>query len=95
MQPAPGRTDSASLIVPATPAEVYRAFADADSLMTWLPPNGMTGRALAYDFREGGQYRIELTYSDDAAEGVGKSSDRTDVTAGRFLALEPGKRVVQ
>ena len=55
----------------------------------------MTGRALEYDFREGGRYRIELTYGDDAPSTAGKTTGRTDVTAGQFLSLDPGKRIVQ
>jgi uncharacterized protein YndB with AHSA1/START domain len=74
---------------------VYAAFADPGTLMKWLPPGGMTGRVLDYDFREGGRYRIELSYGDDAPDGGGKTTARTDVTAGRFLSLEPGKRIVQ
>lgn len=90
-----GRTDSASIRVSSRPAAVYSAFADPDTLMKWLPPGDMTGRALEYDFREGGRYRIELTYGDDAPEAGGKTTGQTDVTAGRFLSLEPGKRIVQ
>ncbi len=63
--------------------------------MAWLPPGGMTGRALAYDFREGGRYRIELTYDDAAGRGAGKTTQRSDVSTGRFLTLEPGTRIVQ
>ncbi|WP_437690760.1 SRPBCC family protein [Sorangium sp. So ce176] len=92
---ARGRTDTASLVVTAQPDAVYRAFADPDALMAWLPPDGMTGRVLDYDFREGGRYRIELTYDEAASSGVGKTSGNTDVSAGRFLSLEPGKRIVQ
>nr|WP_165373840.1 MULTISPECIES: SRPBCC domain-containing protein [Sorangium] len=92
---ARGRTDTASLVVAARPDAVYRAFADPDALITWLPPEGMTGRVLDYDFREGGRYRIELTYEEAAPSGGGKTTERTDVSAGRFLSLEPGKRIVQ
>jgi uncharacterized protein YndB with AHSA1/START domain len=92
---APGRTDAASRVVAANPDAVYRAFSTAQSLMAWLPPGGMTGRALAYDFREGGRYRIELTYDDAARPAVGKTTARSDVTTGRFVTLEPARRIVQ
>lgn len=88
------RRDSASIIVAADPGVVYRAFTEAESLMAWLPPGRMTGRALEYDFRPGGRYRIELTYEDAAPSGAGKTTTRTDVSAGTFVSLEPGKRVV-
>lgn len=95
MSPTPGRTDTASLLIAAPPDALYRAFADATALMAWLPPAGMTGRALQYDFREGGRYRIELTYGADSGPDVGKTSSHTDVTSGSFRALEVNRRIVQ
>jgi uncharacterized protein YndB with AHSA1/START domain len=89
------RTDSASLEIAAPPAMIYAAFADPAVLMKWLPPETMTGQALEYDFREGGRYRIALTYDDAAPNTAGKTAERTDVSTGRFLALEEGRRVVQ
>ena len=74
---------------------MYRAFSDADSLMAWLPPGQMTGRALEYDFRQGGRYRIELTYTGNGDLTPGKTTGNTDVSAGRFLSLEPDTRIVQ
>jgi uncharacterized protein YndB with AHSA1/START domain len=89
-----GRTDTASLVIAAKPHTIYRAFADPDALMAWLPPGNMTGRVLEYDFREGGRYRIELRY-DEAGPDAGKTSERTDISSGRFLSLKPGERIVQ
>ena len=64
--------------------------------MAWLPPAGMRGRALEFDFRAGGRYRIELTYEEAALPGgVGKSTERTDVSKGTFLELVPDRRIVQ
>ncbi|MEY4549894.1 MAG: hypothetical protein RL685_6089 [Pseudomonadota bacterium] len=95
MPPAQGRTDTASLVIAAPAEAIYRAFADANVLMAWLPPGNMRGRALEYDFRQGGRYRIELTYADSAPEGGGKTTAQTDVSSGRFLALEINRRIVQ
>jgi uncharacterized protein YndB with AHSA1/START domain len=92
---APRRTDTASRIVAANLDAVYRAFSTAEALMAWLPPGGMTGRALAYDFREGGRYRIELAYDESARAVTGKTTARSDVTTGRFLTLVPRARIVQ
>jgi uncharacterized protein YndB with AHSA1/START domain len=78
-----------------TPEVIYAAFADASKLMEWLPPGTMTGRALEYDFREGGRYRIALTYDQAAPISAGKTEGRTDVSTGRFLLVEPGRRIVQ
>jgi uncharacterized protein YndB with AHSA1/START domain len=90
-----GRVDSAALEIAAPADAVYAAFSDPDALMSWLPPGGMTGRVLEYDFRSGSRYKIELTYGDDAPISVGKTTERTDVSAGRFVSLEPGRRIVQ
>jgi uncharacterized protein YndB with AHSA1/START domain len=90
-----GRTDSASRNVTATPSDVFAAFADATSLMKWLPPPGMTGRALEYDFRPGGRYRLELRYTGEPPDAPGKTTDSTDVTQGLFLDLIPGRRIKQ
>jgi uncharacterized protein YndB with AHSA1/START domain len=90
-----GRTDSAEIEIAATPEAIFAAFADPAVLLRWLPPETMTGRVLEYDFRPGGRYRIELTYTDVAANSFGKTTARTDISAGRFLSLEAGKRIVQ
>jgi len=92
---SPGRTDTASTEIRAAPGAIYEAFANPRQLIRWLPPGSMTGRALEYDFREGGRYRIALTYDEASPDGVGKSTSRTDVSAGRFVELVPGQRIVQ
>lgn len=89
-----GRTDTASRLIYASSERIYEAFTDGSTLMQWLPPHGMTGRALEYRFEEGGQYRIELRYGDEM-QGSGKTTDRTDVTKGRFVELVAGRRIRQ
>ena len=79
-------------MVAAAPDTLYRAFVDPAALMAWLPPKGMSGRVLLFEPWDGGRYRIELRY--DGA-GAGKTTARSDISAGRFLALEPGRRIVQ
>lgn len=46
-----------------------------------------------FDAREGGEYRISLTYDDP--DRVGKSSGRTDTYSGRFLRPVPDEQVVE
>lgn len=91
----PRRSDTASRVMGASPGTIYQAFADAASLMQWLPPAGMSGRALDYAFKEGGRYRIELRYDEKMSTESGKTTDRTDITHGRFLELLPGRRITQ
>ena len=89
------RSDAATRAINASPDTIYQAFASGDALMQWLPPTGMSGRALEYDFREGGRYRIELRYDEKMSTESGKTTDRTDITHGRFLELLPGRRITQ
>jgi uncharacterized protein YndB with AHSA1/START domain len=59
------------------------------------PPGGRTPRrSLARaGRREGGSFRISLTY--DAPTGTGKTSAQTDTFHGRFVKLVPDERVVE
>jgi uncharacterized protein YndB with AHSA1/START domain len=83
------------MVIAANADDLYDAFVSPDALIAWLPPQGMTGRVLEYEFSEGGRYRIELTYAGKAHAGLGKTTQQTDVSTGRFLRLEAGKGIVQ
>jgi uncharacterized protein YndB with AHSA1/START domain len=72
---------------------VYRAILDANAVATWMVPDGMTSHVHAFDPREGGSFRISLTY--DAPTGTGKSSAHTDTHHGRFVKLVPNEQVVE
>lgn len=89
------RTDTATRLVSASPDALYRAFVDPEALIAWLPPRGMSGRVLLFEPREGGRYRIELALEGEGRKAPGKTTERTDITSGRFLALIPGRRIVQ
>src|SRR6266498_4748688 len=79
--------------VNAPRAQVYRALLDARAVATWMVPNGMTSHVHAFDGRQGGSFRISLTY--DAPTGTGKSSAHTDTFHGRFVKLVPDEKVVE
>ena len=72
---------------------VYRALLDSGAVATWRVPNGMTATVHEFDAREGGWFRVSLTY-DDASE-AGKSGGHTDTYRGRFTLLVPDERVVE
>jgi uncharacterized protein YndB with AHSA1/START domain len=72
---------------------VYRALLDARAVATWKVPTGMTGHVHAFDGREGGWFRISLTY--DEPTGTGKTTAHTDTYHGRFVTLVPDERVVE
>jgi uncharacterized protein YndB with AHSA1/START domain len=55
---------------------VYRALLDAAAIAKWRVPAGMSSHVHEFDAREGGSFRISLTY--DAPTGTGKSAAHTD-----------------
>jgi uncharacterized protein YndB with AHSA1/START domain len=73
--------------------KVYRALIDAKAIATWMVPDGMTCKIHEHDGREGGTFRISLTY--DAPTGAGKSSAQTDTYHGRYVRLVPNELVVE
>ena len=74
-------------------AVVYRALIDARAVATWMVPTVMTSHVHASDGREGGSFRISLTY--DGPTGTGKTSAHTDTYHGRFVKLVPNEQVVE
>ncbi|WP_207936212.1 SRPBCC family protein [Actinomadura sp. KC216] len=72
---------------------VYRALLDADAIAKWRVPPNMTSHVHEFDAREGGAFRISLTY--DEPTGIGKSSARTDTYHGHFVKLVPDEQVVE
>ncbi|TXS44179.1 polyketide cyclase [Streptomyces sp. uw30] len=79
--------------VNAPRAAVYRALLDADAVAQWRVPDGMTARVHAFDGREGGAFRVSLTY--DLPTGTGKSDAQTDTYHGRFVRLVADEQVVE
>jgi uncharacterized protein YndB with AHSA1/START domain len=79
--------------VRAPRARVYRALLDAGAIAAWRVPDGMTSVVHEFDAREGGSFRISLTY--DAPDRAGKTAAATDTYHGRFERLVPGERVVE
>jgi uncharacterized protein YndB with AHSA1/START domain len=88
------RIDSASRLISASLQTVYRAFAEPGAMERWLPPDNMTGRMLHFDFREGGSYRMRLTYA-TPQPGRGKTSEDSDEVEVRLTKLEDGRRIEQ
>ena len=72
---------------------MYRALLDADAVQQWMVPDGMTSEVHAFDAREGGTFRISLTYEEPTT--AGKTSAQTDTFHGRFVKLVPDTEVVE
>ena len=80
------RTDKGSLHINAPVSVVFGSFRSGKAIELWLPPNGMTGKMLAFDFREGGLYHMRLTYK-GISHPQGKTSHNTDEIQARFVRL--------
>lgn len=74
-------------------ASVYRALVDPEAIARWKVPAEMTCEVHEFDGREGGAYRISLTYV--APDRAGKTSAHTDTYHGRFVKLVPNELVVE
>jgi uncharacterized protein YndB with AHSA1/START domain len=55
----------------------------------------MTARIDAFEPREGGAYRMALTYDRPDHAAPGKTSEHADVVRGRFLEVVPDERIVK
>jgi uncharacterized protein YndB with AHSA1/START domain len=71
----------------------FRALVDADAIVKWKIPTGMTSYVHVFEGREGGRFRVSLTY--DAPTGIGKTTAHTDTYHGRFVKLVPNEQVVE
>jgi len=72
---------------------VYRTLLDPHAVARWMVPVGMTSEVHAFDPRQGGSFRISLTY--DAPGGTGKTTAHTNTYHGRFVRLVPDEEVLQ
>jgi uncharacterized protein YndB with AHSA1/START domain len=89
----PVATTSLTRRIRAPRAVVYRALLDMEDVRRWMVPDGMTSEVHSFDAREGGEFRISLTY--DLPTDTGKTTARTDTYHGRFVRLVPDTAVVQ
>lgn len=79
--------------VNAPRAKVYAALIDREAVRTWRVPKGMRGEVHEFEAREGGKFRVSLTYEDPRA--AGKSSAHTDTYHGHFVRLVPNEMVLE
>jgi uncharacterized protein YndB with AHSA1/START domain len=79
--------------VHAPRSDVYRALLDPGAIAQWRVPAGMRSQVHEFDAREGGSFRVSLTY--DAPTSTGKSAQQTDTYHGHFTRLVPDEQVVE
>src|SRR6476659_5242294 len=80
-------------LVRAEPGAVYAALLDPVAVATWRVPTDMTADVRDWEPREGGRFRVSLTYR--AEDRAGKTEGGTDTYAGEFARLVPDERVVE
>jgi len=85
-------TTSVQRVVRAPRSEVYAALLDPAAVERWRVPDDMRAEVHEFEAREGGRFRVSLTYVDDRP---GKSTGRTDTYAGTFTRLDPDLVVVE
>jgi uncharacterized protein YndB with AHSA1/START domain len=82
------REHSATRLIKARPSLIYRTF--MEDLVQWLPPEGAVGQLDVFEPREGGRFRMRLTF----AAAPGKTSAATDVVEAVFRRLWPDREIV-
>jgi uncharacterized protein YndB with AHSA1/START domain len=78
-----------SKVIKAPRESLYRVFLDPAVLVVWFPPGEMTGEIYSFDARVGEQYRMSLLYPSSEQLHRGKTSEREDSFAARFMDLRP------
>ncbi len=95
-EPSSGTTSTrVSRLIKAPRKAVYQACLDPDAVASWRAPDSMTGQMHVFDAREGGAFRMSLTYLVPEHSPGGKSSEDTDTFQGRFIELVPFEKIVE
>ena len=74
-------------------AEVFRLLLDRDAIPKWRVPAGMSCIVHSLDPREGGTFRVSLTYESRAESG--KTTSHTDTYHGHFAEIVENEKVVE
>jgi uncharacterized protein YndB with AHSA1/START domain len=84
-----------SRMIKAPRHTIYQAFLDRQAVAAWMAPDTMRGHVHTFDPREGGQFRISLTYRNPGEAQRGKTAEDTDTYHGRFVKLVPDEKIVE
>jgi uncharacterized protein YndB with AHSA1/START domain len=79
--------------IKAPRSAVYQALLDAVAIASWRVPSGMSSHVHEFEAREGGAFRVSLTY--DVPTETGKSAAHTDTYHGHFVQLVSNEQVVE
>lgn len=87
------RTTRLTRKICAPPAVVYRALIDPECVKRWKFPAGMDIQIHKFEAREGGLFRVSLSYRNSSL--VGKTAANTDTYHGHFEKLVEGRQVIE
>jgi uncharacterized protein YndB with AHSA1/START domain len=87
------RTMTIVRTIRAPRSAVYRTLLDANDVAAWRVPQGMTSEVHVFEPRQGGAFRVSLTYESKSESG--KTSAHTDTYHGHFIELVPDERIVE
>ena len=90
-----GGSTRVSAMINAPRETIYEAFLDPEAVASWLAPDTMRSHVHAFDPREGGEFRISLTYQNAGDSQQGKTAQDTDTYHGRFVKLVPYEKIVE
>ena len=90
-----GESTSVSRVIKAPRAKIFQAFLDPQAVAAWMAPDTMRSTIHTFEAREGGQFRISLTYAGSDDNQRGKTDDTTDTYHGRFAELIPDEKIVE
>jgi uncharacterized protein YndB with AHSA1/START domain len=87
------KTTRIKITIKAPPERVYKALTDPLFIQQWRVPDGMHCHIHEFNAKEGGTFRISLTYDEPNYEG--KTNSHTDTYHGYFKSLVPHEKVVE
>lgn len=68
----------------ASPEKVFKAFSDADAMVSWFPPYGFVCKVHSSDFKVGGKYSMSFTNF---------TSENSHSFGGEYLEIIPNERL--
>jgi uncharacterized protein YndB with AHSA1/START domain len=89
-----GASARVARVIKAPREAVYQALVDRDAVSARLPAETTRGQVLAFEPREGDEFRMSLTYQNAEESQRGKTSRDTDPFQGRFVELVPFEKIV-
>jgi len=86
METVEKRSDSRSVFIPATPAQVFAAMSDPARVARWWGPDGFKNTIHQFDFRPGGSWLLTMHGPD--GKDYPNESRFMRVAAGRIFEIE-------